>query len=71
MKKRKNRVGGISKKFTQTLYYTNAKRLYKSFGVQSRSGGIGRRASLISWLVYPNLAGSRFSDENPVSGALT
>ena len=62
----KARVDEISKRRTITNYNYYAKRLYKSFGgVQSRSGEIGKRASLINWLVDHNLAGSNFPTKIP------
>ena len=47
----------ISKLLTRALY-VNDKRLYKSFGVQSGVGGIGKRASLISWRLDQSHVGS-------------
>ncbi len=69
-KNKEKRFGRADKLFTQVLHIFNTKRLFKSFGVQSRVGGVGERTGLISQRPYPGLMGSRFS-ENPIPGALT
>jgi len=47
----------IGKLLTRILYF-NVERLYKSFGVQSGVGGIGKRTSLISWRLDQSHVGS-------------
>jgi len=65
----KKRAGKIDKLLTKVLCYKNDKRLYKSFGVQSWGGEIGKRTGLISQRPDQGLAGSSFPNGNPVPSA--
>ena len=61
----KARVGEISNLVSHILCMINAKRLFKSFGVQSWGGEIGSHTGLISRRRIPRLAGSSFPTEIP------
>lgn len=55
---------GIGRCNGLTTYYNNGKDVYKSFGMQSWVGGIGRRTSLKNWR-FDDLVGSSSLTEVP------
>ena len=59
-----NGFNGIGRCISLTTYYNNIKEVYKSFGVQSWVGGIGRRTSLKNWR-FDDLVGSSSLTEIP------
>ena len=68
MRKIKNKekgFDGIGKLLPKVLYFIYAERLYKSFGVQSWVGGIGRHTGLINQRPTQGLVGSSFFTEIP------
>lgn len=61
------RVSEIGKHtyMSKVLYCINAKRLFKSFGVHSWGGGIGRHTDLMSQKPVKGFAGSNFPTKIP------
>lgn len=62
--KNKCGFGRIGKHNSLATYYNNVKEIYKSFGVQSWVGGIGKRTSLKNWR-FSDLVGSSSMTEIP------
>ncbi len=64
MQNKEKGFDGTNKHLTK-LYINNTDRFYKSFGVQSRVGGIGKHTGLMSQKPDQGFVGSSFITEIP------